>query len=290
MPPEAGPRRQASCARTPFTAAPKSPIRAAGASPDQGERGALRNIALTTEPVHDRRPSNRDSRGPQANRETRASRVLLGSLRQAPGLDRRGGRRPRLPRPQPPRRQAEGPAQGRHRPHRPPARRPRRLPRRHRPRLRHRRLRDGDVVAARRPPRRHAGLGELRRGLGHRRDQAAQARRRPRAHGPLRRPPRPRAGPPRRRRLLHLERHHLRRPRAERRLDRRRPRRPHPLRRDLRRLRPGPALGQARRHHLLLAEGDGRRGRATASSSSRPAPSSASRPSPRRARSRRSSA
>ena len=37
---------------------------------------------------------------------------------------------------------------------------------------------------------------------------------------------------------------------------------PHPLRRHLGRLRPGPALGQARRHHLLLAEGDGRRGRA----------------------------
>ena len=73
------------------------------------------------------------------------------------------------------------------------------------------------------------------------------------------------AGPQGRRRLLHLERHHLRRPRPERRLDRRRPRGPHPLRRHLRRLRAGPALGQARRHHLLLAEGDGRRGRRTAS-------------------------
>ena len=86
----------------------------------------------------------------------------------------------------------------------------------------------------------------------------------------LRRAPRPRRGPHGRRRLLHLERHHLRRPRPRRRLDRRRPRRPHLLRRHLRRLRPGPALGQARRHHLLLAEGDGRRGRRTASSSSRP--------------------
>ncbi len=59
------------------------------------------------------------------------------------------------------------------------------LPRRHRARLRHRRLRDGDVVDARRAPRRHAGLGELRPGLGHRRDQAAEARRLPR---PDRRP------------------------------------------------------------------------------------------------------
>ena len=47
---------------------------------------------------------------------------------------------------------------------------------------------------------------------------------------------------------------------------------------------------EARRHHLLLAEGDGRRGRRTASSSSRPAPSSGWRASPRRARCRRSSA
>ena len=35
---------------------------------------------------------------------------------------------------------------------------------------------------------------------------------------------------------------------------------PDDLRRHLRRLRPGPAVGQARCHHLLLAEGDGRRG------------------------------
>ena len=48
---------------------------------------------------------------------------------------------------------------------------------------------------------------------------------------------------PRRRRLLHLERHDLRRPRPRRRLDRRRPRRPHLLRRHLRRLRPGPRPG-----------------------------------------------
>ena len=40
------------------------------------------------------------------------------------------------------------------------------LPRRHRAGLRHRRLRDGDVVDARRPAGRHAGLGELRRRAG----------------------------------------------------------------------------------------------------------------------------
>ena len=49
-------------------------------------------------------------------------------------------------------------------------------------------------------------------------------------------------------------------------------------------------LGQARRHHLLLAEGDGRRGRRMASSSSRPAPSSGWRASSPTGRCRRSSA
>ena len=56
--------------------------------------------------------------------------------------------------------------------------RARRLPHRHRAGLRHRRRRDGAVVAARRARRRHARLGKLRRGLGHRRRQAAEARRR----------------------------------------------------------------------------------------------------------------
>ena len=58
------------------------------------------------------------------------------------------------------------------------ARPPRRLPARHRPRVRHRRDGDGDLVAARHAPGHHAGVGELRRRLGHRRRQAAQARRR----------------------------------------------------------------------------------------------------------------
>ena len=64
------------------------------------------------------------------------------------------------------------------------------------------------------------------------------------------------------RRRLHLERHDLGREGAERRLDRRRPRRACDLRRDLRRLRHGPAVAQARCRHLVVAEGDGRRGRA----------------------------
>ena len=70
---------------------------------------------------------------------------------------------------------------------------------------------------------RRAGLGELRPGLGERRDQAAEARRLPGAERALRRPARPRGGAAGRGRLLHLERHHLRRAGARRRLDRRRP-------------------------------------------------------------------
>ena len=50
-------------------------------------------------------------------------------------------------------------------------------PHRHRPRLRHRRGRDGAVDAARRPAGDPARLGELRRRLGDRRGQAAEARR-----------------------------------------------------------------------------------------------------------------
>ena len=95
-------------------------------------------------------PGRRVARGPREPRHRPvASRVLLGPLRQAPGLERRGGRRPRLPRPLAPRGEAEGAAQGGDRPHRAAARRARGLPRRHRAGLRHRRLRDGDVVDAR---------------------------------------------------------------------------------------------------------------------------------------------
>ena len=75
----------------------------------------------------------------------------------------------------------------------------------------------------------------------------------------LRRAARPHAGQFRQRRRLHLERHDLGRARAERRLDSGRPQGPDDLRRDLGRLRAGPRLAEARRRHLLLAEGAGRR-------------------------------
>ena len=82
------------------------------------------------------------------------------------------------------------------------------------PGLRHRRARDGAVVAARRPPGRRARLGELRARLGHRRGQAAQAHGRPHHQGRLRQAPRSRAGRFHPRRGLHLERHDLGRARA----------------------------------------------------------------------------
>ena len=69
----------------------------------------------------------------------------------------------------------QGEAQARHRSHPRDARGSGRLPHRHRAGLRHRRGRDGAVVAARRAAGHHAGLGIVRRRLGHRRRQAAQA-------------------------------------------------------------------------------------------------------------------
>ena len=164
-------------------------------------------------------------------------------------------------RPLAPREARQGAPEARHRPHPRGAGRAGRLPHRHRARLRHRRRRDGAVVDARRPPGRHAGLGKLRRGLGHGCGQAAQARRRPRDRRGLRRAARPLAGRHQEpRRGLHLERHHLRRARAERRLDRGRPRGPDDLRRHLGGLRAEARFRQARCGHLLLAEGAGRRG------------------------------
>ena len=82
-----------------------------------------------------------------------------------------------------PRLDRQGAPQGRHRRDARAAARSRRLPCRHRPRLGHRCGRDGDVVASRRPPGRDAGVGKLRRRLGHGRGQAAQAVRRHRARG-----------------------------------------------------------------------------------------------------------
>ena len=73
-----------------------------------------------------------------------------------------------------------------------------------------------------------AGLGELRRGLGDGRDQAAQAGRPAHSQGRVRQATRSRPGGFQPRRAVHLERHHIRRARAERRLDRGRPRRGSP--------------------------------------------------------------
>ena len=101
-------------------------------------------------------------------------------------------------------------------------RHPGRLAGRHCRRLRYRRDRDRDVVAARRARRRHARLGEFRRGLGRRRG-ATEARRCPRDAGALRPAPRSLPGRSRPRRGLSVERHDLGGAGAERRLDRRRP-------------------------------------------------------------------
>ncbi len=133
-------------------------------------------------------------------------------------------------------------------------------PHRHRPRLRHRRLRNGDVDDARRAPGHLPGLGKLRRRLGDRRGQAAEARsdRHPRR---LWRSSRPQPGRLVERRAVHLERHDFGRPRSRRRLDRRGPRGAELRRRDQRGVRLRPAVGQDRCRHLQLAEGAGRRRR-----------------------------
>ena len=93
---EAGAAR-ATAMENPWQAPSKSLIRAAGASPDQGERGALRNIALTTELADEPVPRRRARRGAcKATVRPAAPRVLLGPLRQASRLERRGGRRARF--------------------------------------------------------------------------------------------------------------------------------------------------------------------------------------------------
>ncbi len=74
--------------------------------------------------------------------------------------------------------------------------------------------------------RRCARLGKLRRGLGHRYRQAAQAEGRAHDQGRLRRAARSRQDRSRARHRLRVERHDLGRARAQRRLDRRRPRGP----------------------------------------------------------------
>ena len=110
----------------------------------------------------------------EAERTSGASRFFVGTLRETPGLDSGSPQRcRRRPVPSIQARQEEDRRSGRS--HARDARHAGRLAHRHRAGVRHRRRRDGAVVAARRPAGRRAGLGELRRGLGHRRRQAAQA-------------------------------------------------------------------------------------------------------------------
>ena len=137
-----------------------------------------------------------------------------------------------------------------------------RLPHRHRAGVRHRRRRDGAVVAARRPRRRHGRLGILRRRLGHRCGQAAQAAGYQAHRGRLWRTARSldhrlfaRCG-------LHVERHDLGCAGARCRFHPGRPAGPDDLRRDLSSLRPKARFPETRCRHLLLAEGAGRRRRA----------------------------
>ena len=137
-----------------------------------------------------------------------------------------------------------------------------RLPHRHRARLRHRRGRDGPVVAARRRGRSTCWPGKASARAGSPTSvKQLKLEGCPRHHGAPTAscPTSPRSTRDARRRV-HLERHHLGRARAERRLDRRRPRGPDDLRRHLGGLRPGARLREARCRHLLLAEGARRRG------------------------------
>ena len=121
----------------------------------------------------------------QEARRAACERVLLfRPLREAPRLDPPSPRGRRL-RPIASREARQGEAQARHRPDPRSSGRSRRLSNRHHPGVGHRRLRDGAVVAAGRSRRGRARLGEFRRGLGHRRRQAAQARGRPNAEGAL---------------------------------------------------------------------------------------------------------
>ena len=191
-----------------------------------------------------------------------ARAFLVRTLRQAPRLDARPTQH-RQPRPVAPVEDRQVAAEARDRPHPRGARRTGHAPDRHRARVGHRRLRNGDVDAARRAAGDHDGVGKLWRRLGHRRGQAAQARCRGR-HRALRRAARPDAAAPVERHLLHLERYDLGRPRAERRLDPRRPRGADAVRCNQRGVRAGAAVGEARCRHLQLAKGARRRRRPTA--------------------------
>ena len=136
---------------------------------------------------------------------------------------------------------------------------------RHRPGLRHWRHRDGHVVPARPPPRRHPCLRELLRGLGNRHHHSnsgsPSARTLAAPYGRL-----PDTRPPSTRHTTSSLPGTA--PTSGVRLPRRRsscaadPPGPCPVRRHLRRLRHAPPLRQARCRHLVVAEGPGRRGRA----------------------------
>ena len=127
----------------------------------------------------------------------------------------------RSARPLAPRRAGQAAPRLLHRPDARDARASRQPPHRHRPRLRHRRVRAGDVVDARATAGDLPRVGKLRRRLGHRRGQAIEARpdRPPRRLWRAARPWRSRLVE---RRPVHLERHHQRGPRSRRRVDRRR--------------------------------------------------------------------
>jgi hypothetical protein len=164
-------------------------------------------------------------------------------LRQAPRLEPPSPHR-RRSRTLAPVKDRQGEAQARHRSDPRGARSPCRLSHRHRAGIRHRGGGDGALVAARRAARHHDGVGIVRRRLGHRRRQTAQAQGRDRAEGRLRRT----AGSLQSRffdrRGVHLERHHLRRARAERGLDSGRSAGPHDLRRASRSATPPPPVSR----------------------------------------------
>ena len=161
---------------------------------------------------------------------------------------------------------------------------------RHRSGLRYGCGRNGHVVAAGRARRRHAGLGKLRRGLGHRCGEAAEAQGRAQAAGALWRACRI---SPASISTTMWSSPGTARPRAcafPMRLDSGRSRGPDHLRCDLGCLRAGPRFRQARCGDLLLAEGAGRRGRAWRAHPRRPARWSGSRAIRRPGRCPRSSA
>ena len=136
------------------------------------------------------------------------------------------------------------------------------VPARHRSRLRHRRGRNGAVVAPRRTRRRRPGVGEFQQRLGRRLQKPAPVEGPSRLQGRLRQASRSSSGGLVARCRLRLEWNYLRRPDSKRLLDRRGPAWTYNLRRHVSRLCHGDAVGQARRGHMVLAKSAGRRRRA----------------------------